>query len=108
MRLARLAFGYHLHLLHSGSALFRREGDEDTRAKYRTECWLERCMFEERICAPEEHVAFAPLAVEAPISGTEDMVISYSGLDQSEACWIRRLLRALGTSPRLKQCQIVG
>ncbi|OJT01769.1 DNA topoisomerase 2-binding protein 1 [Trametes pubescens] len=80
----------------SGSALFRREGDEDTRAKYRTECWLERCIFEERICAPEEHVAFAPLAVEAPISGTEDMVVSYSGLDQSEACWIRRLLRALG------------
>ncbi|EIW57947.1 uncharacterized protein TRAVEDRAFT_72858 [Trametes versicolor FP-101664 SS1] len=80
----------------SGSALFRREGDDDTRAKYRTECWLERCIFEERICAPEEHVAFAPLAVEAPISGTEDMVVSYSGLDQSEACWIRRLLRALG------------
>ncbi|KAI0636255.1 hypothetical protein C8Q77DRAFT_1102527 [Trametes polyzona] len=80
----------------SGSALFRREGDEDARAKYRTECWLERCIFEERICAPEEHVAFAPLGIEAPVPGTEDMVISYSGLDQSEACWVRRLLRGLG------------
>ncbi|KAI0327027.1 hypothetical protein GY45DRAFT_1257833 [Cubamyces sp. BRFM 1775] len=80
----------------SGSAIFRQEGDETERAKYRTECWLERCIFEERICAPEEHIAFVPLAVEAPIPGSEHMVISYSGLEQSEACWIRRLLRALG------------
>ncbi|KAH9902436.1 hypothetical protein C8Q73DRAFT_3906 [Cubamyces lactineus] len=80
----------------SGSAIFRQEGDATERAKYRTECWLERCIFEERICSPAEHIAFVPLAVEAPISGSEDMVVSYSGLEQSEACWIRRLLRALG------------
>ncbi|KAI0353702.1 hypothetical protein OH77DRAFT_1505190 [Trametes cingulata] len=80
----------------SGSAIFRREADPLLRAKYRTECWLERCIFEERVCAPGEHVAFVPLAVEAPIAGTEEMVLSYSGLDQSEACWVRRLLRALG------------
>ncbi|KAI8969897.1 hypothetical protein BD414DRAFT_502526 [Trametes punicea] len=80
----------------SGSALFRQEIDGAERAKYRTECWLERCIFEERICAPEEHVAFGPLAIEAPVAGTEHMVMSYSGLDQSEACWVRRLLRALG------------
>ncbi|KAI0656497.1 hypothetical protein C8Q70DRAFT_1012254 [Cubamyces menziesii] len=80
----------------SGSAIFRQEGDATERAKYRTECWLERCIFEERICAPEEHIAFVPLAVEAPIPGSEYMVVSYSGLEQSEACWIRRLLRALG------------
>ncbi|KAI0363605.1 hypothetical protein BV20DRAFT_1031089 [Pilatotrama ljubarskyi] len=80
----------------SGSAIFRREADETLRAKYRTECWLERCIFEERVCASGEHVAFVPLAIEAPILGTEEMVVSYSGLDQSEACWVRRLLRALG------------
>ncbi|KAI9066144.1 hypothetical protein FKP32DRAFT_1664998 [Trametes sanguinea] len=80
----------------SGSALFRQEGDEAQRAKYRTECWLERCIFEERICPAEDHVAFVPLGIEAPVAGTEDMVVSYSGLDQSEACWVRRLLRALG------------
>ncbi|KAI0667909.1 hypothetical protein C8Q78DRAFT_1195697 [Trametes maxima] len=80
----------------SGSAIYRNEGDEAVRAKYRTECWLERCIFEERVCAPTEHVAFVPLAVPAPIPGTDDMVFSYSGLDQSEACWVRRLLRALG------------
>ncbi|KAI0833823.1 hypothetical protein BC628DRAFT_1499098 [Trametes gibbosa] len=80
----------------SGSALYRREGDERERTKYRTECWLERCIFEERICAPEEHLAFTPLQAEAPIPGTEDMIVSYSGLEQSEACWVRRLLRGLG------------
>ncbi|OSC98510.1 hypothetical protein PYCCODRAFT_1480561 [Trametes coccinea BRFM310] len=80
----------------SGSAIFRQEGDEAQRAKYRTECWLERCIFEERICPADDHVAFVPLGIEAPVAGTEDMVVSYSGLDQSEACWVRRLLRALG------------
>lgn len=29
-------------------------------------------------------------------SGTERISISFSGLDQSEACWVRRLARALG------------
>ncbi|KAI9064973.1 hypothetical protein FKP32DRAFT_1712505 [Trametes sanguinea] len=76
--------------------IVRLEGDEAQRAKYRTKCWLERCIFEERICPAEDHVAFVPLGIEAPVAGTEDMVVSYSGLDQSEACWVRRLLRALG------------
>ncbi|KAI0648707.1 hypothetical protein C8Q79DRAFT_1007282 [Trametes meyenii] len=80
----------------SGSAIYRNEGDEAAQGKYRTECWLERCIFEERVCAPTEHVAFVPLATPAPVPGTEDILLSYSGLDQSEACWVRRLLRALG------------
>ncbi|CDO77918.1 hypothetical protein BN946_scf184727.g7 [Trametes cinnabarina] len=90
------AVDYIIVRLVSGSALFRQEGDEALRAKYRTECWLERCIFEERICSADDHIAFVPLGIEAPVTGTEDMVVSYSGLDQSEACWIRRLLRALG------------
>ncbi|TFY52675.1 hypothetical protein EVJ58_g9881 [Rhodofomes roseus] len=97
----------------SGSNFFRQEGDEDERRKYRTECWLERCIFDERICLPEEHVAFLPLSIPIPVDGeslfhlsrysslivvvgAERIVLSYSGLDQSEACWIRRLARALG------------
>ncbi|KAI0763303.1 hypothetical protein BD413DRAFT_211081 [Trametes elegans] len=80
----------------SGSTLYRNEGDEEERVKYRSECWLEHCISEERICAPEEHIAFVPLPIPAPVPGTEDMMVSYSGLDQSEACWTRRLLRALG------------
>ncbi|KII84392.1 hypothetical protein PLICRDRAFT_179634 [Plicaturopsis crispa FD-325 SS-3] len=80
----------------SGSKFYREEGDEDERRKYRTECWLERCMFEERVCAPDEHVCFVPLDINAPIPDAERIHLSYSGLDQSEACWIRRLIRALG------------
>ena len=37
----------------SGSSLAWGETDEGERAKYRTECWLERCLFEERVFAPE-------------------------------------------------------
>ncbi|KAH9930122.1 uncharacterized protein B0H18DRAFT_162219 [Fomitopsis serialis] len=82
----------------SGSNFFRQEADEDERRRYRTECWLERCIFDERICLPEEHVAFLPLSVPTPIDGAERIVLSHSGLDQSEACWIRRLARALGAT----------
>ncbi|KAI0695513.1 hypothetical protein C8T65DRAFT_698690 [Cerioporus squamosus] len=82
----------------SGSNIFRQEADEEERAKYRTECWLERCMFEERICAPEEHVAFTPLKVEVPVPRADEILLSFSGLDHAEACTVRRLLRALGIS----------
>ncbi|TFK81684.1 hypothetical protein K466DRAFT_666976 [Polyporus arcularius HHB13444] len=80
----------------SGSNIFRQESDEEERAKYRTECWLERCMFEERICAPEEHVAFTPLKVEVPVPRADEILLSCSGLDHAETCTVRRLLRALG------------
>ena len=86
--------------------------DEDERKKYRTECWLERCIYDERICPPDEHVSFLPLSIPIPINGkylnwfsimtidhiagSERIILSYSGLDQSEACWVRRLARALG------------
>ncbi|THH28236.1 hypothetical protein EUX98_g5958 [Antrodiella citrinella] len=80
----------------SGSKLYREEPDESLRGKYRTECWLERCMYEERICEPSEHIAFVPLGIQTPIAGAEEISLSCSGLDQSEGFWIRRLARALG------------
>lgn len=99
--------------IHSGGNFYRREEDDDERRKYRTECWLERCIYDERICPPDEHVAFLPLSIPVPIDGnylythhpsscidhvigSERIVLSYSGLDESEACWVRRLSRALG------------
>ena len=54
---------------YSGSKLYREESDDLEKVKYRTECWLERCMFEERICPPEEHVSFMPLDINTPLSG---------------------------------------
>ncbi|KAF9459055.1 hypothetical protein BDZ94DRAFT_1300839 [Collybia nuda] len=80
----------------SGSKLYRQEHDGLQRAKYRTECWLERCLFEDRICPPSDHVTFAPLDIETPILGADDIHLSFSGFEQSEACWIKRLIRALG------------
>ncbi|KAG6333030.1 hypothetical protein ID866_6054 [Astraeus odoratus] len=80
----------------SGSKLYQDEPDEFERAKYRTECWLEHSVFLERICTPEENVSFTPLDIPVPIPDAESVMLSLSGLDQSELCWIRRLLRALG------------
>ena len=80
----------------SGSTLYQQEPDAHERAKFRTECWLERCLFAERVCDPAEHVAFTPLTAQPPVDGADSVQLSFSGLDHAEACWIKRLLRALG------------
>ena len=54
-------------MLFSGSALYREEVDEVSRATYRTECWLERCFSERRICSADEHISFTPLKVPVNI-----------------------------------------
>ncbi|KAJ7879845.1 hypothetical protein B0H13DRAFT_2345907 [Mycena leptocephala] len=43
----------------SGSALYFAEHNAAARERYRTECWLERCRFVDRVCAPDEHASFA-------------------------------------------------
>lgn len=91
------------------------EEDESLRRKYRTDCWLEQCIYEERICAPDEQVSFIPLDIQLPVAGpsnvppfantvltqgfapgAEDITISISGFEQSEAHGLKRLFRALG------------
>jgi len=49
---------YFIVRLVSRSKLYREEQDQSLRAKFRTECWLERCIFEERLC-PDEMTAQA-------------------------------------------------
>ncbi|KZT29900.1 hypothetical protein NEOLEDRAFT_1084778 [Neolentinus lepideus HHB14362 ss-1] len=83
----------------SGSKLYKDEADEAERSKYRTECWMERCIYEERVCSPHERVVFTPLKIDVPVPGAEDINLSFSGLDESEACWVRRVVRALGITP---------
>ncbi|KAI0750029.1 hypothetical protein C8Q80DRAFT_1102390 [Daedaleopsis nitida] len=80
----------------SGSNIFRQETDEDERAKYRTECWLERCIYQERVCLPEEHITFTPLKIQIPIHVAEEIVLTFSGLDPVELFTYTRLVRALG------------
>lgn len=87
---------YILVRLVSGSKFFRSEMDQEQRMKYRTECWLERSVFEEKHCDPEAHVSFTPLGIEVPLPNAEKVLISFSGLDESEAYFTRRLVRALG------------
>ncbi|KAF9230965.1 hypothetical protein BU15DRAFT_91011 [Melanogaster broomeanus] len=82
----------------SGSKLYHDEPDELERCKYRTECWLEHSVFHERICELDENVSFTPLRISTPVPEAENIHLSLSGLDQSELCWIRRLLRALGVT----------
>ncbi|KAK7436714.1 protein kinase activating protein dpb11 [Stygiomarasmius scandens] len=66
------------------------------REKFRTECWLERCLFEERICPPQQNVSFTPVPVPCPIKDSEKVFMSFSGFDESERLFMRRLLKVLG------------
>ncbi|KAF8903729.1 hypothetical protein CPB84DRAFT_1746116 [Gymnopilus junonius] len=78
-----------------GSKLFREER-RDLRAKYRTECWLEQCIFQDRICDPEEHITFRPLSIQVPIPGTENSISPYLDFDHAQTLGLKRLFRALG------------
>ncbi|KAJ7717074.1 hypothetical protein DFH07DRAFT_907349 [Mycena maculata] len=80
----------------SGSILYLAEPSPASRARYRTECWLERCLFDDRLCAPDAHLSFVPLGIRLPVPGADRITLSFSGLDASEACWVRRLFKALG------------
>ncbi|KAF9554743.1 hypothetical protein CPC08DRAFT_726916 [Agrocybe pediades] len=80
----------------SGSKLYRAEEDTKMRAKYRTECWLEQCIYADRVCEPEEQISSVPLGIEIPVFGAENILMAISGFDQSEACGLKRLFRALG------------
>ncbi|KAJ6582546.1 hypothetical protein DFH09DRAFT_1439346 [Mycena vulgaris] len=79
----------------SGSALYLAKPSSVARARYLTECWLERCLFADYLCAPSTHVSFVPLGMSLPVPGADRITLSFSGLNTSEACWVRRLLKAL-------------
>ncbi|KAJ7250242.1 hypothetical protein C8J57DRAFT_1521259 [Mycena rebaudengoi] len=61
------------------------------RPKHRTECWIERCLFDDKLCTPDAHISFVPIGVRA-----EHVTLSFSGLEVSEACSLKRILKALG------------
>ncbi|KAJ7717673.1 hypothetical protein B0H16DRAFT_1433724 [Mycena metata] len=80
----------------SGSPLFRADPSPLARARYRTECWLEQCLFADKLVSPDAHCCFVPLGVEVPVTGASKITLSFSGLEANEACWVRRMLKALG------------
>ena len=79
-----------INVFFSGSKFFRNECDERDRKKYRTECWLEKCIFDERICSAEEHVSFMPLKIQCPVPGSQTLLSfrlwAYVGLYVSARC----------------------
>ncbi|KAJ1307788.1 hypothetical protein OPQ81_001874 [Rhizoctonia solani] len=68
----------------------------DSYHKFRTDCWVEHCIFEDRLCLPEENVTFAPLKTELPISGAELIKLHWTGLDNEQETAVKRLIKALG------------
>lgn len=98
----------------SGAEEMKKEAPQNEHHKFRTECWVERCIFESRICDVDENVTFQPLKVPTPLAGTasyvpcsiwitsvigtdaSQMFVASSGLDLSEQTWVKRLLRVLG------------
>ncbi|KAG8903637.1 hypothetical protein FRB99_002912 [Tulasnella sp. 403] len=65
-------------------------------SKFRTECWVEYCLFEERVCEATESVVFTPLRIPVPIPGAEKISILWSGLENSQTYHIQRLCSTLG------------
>ena len=43
--------------------------NERHKSKLRTECWFERCIFEDRIIPGDDHIVYTPLKVKLPIQG---------------------------------------
>ncbi|KAF8753271.1 PLP-dependent transferase [Rhizoctonia solani] len=64
--------------------------------KFRTDCWVEHCIFEDRLCSPEENITYAPLKVELPVPGAEFIKLHWTGLDNEQETAVKRLIKALG------------
>jgi hypothetical protein len=55
----------------SGAELMKQEAPQDEHHKFRTECWVERCIFESRICDVDKNVTFRPFSIPTPLAGTD-------------------------------------
>ena len=73
-------------LHYRGSKIYRMEEDESLRRKYRTDCWLEQCIYEERICAPDEQVSFIPLDIPLPVAGPSNVPYSPKRRSDTGVC----------------------
>ncbi|KAJ3755188.1 hypothetical protein EV360DRAFT_50183 [Lentinula raphanica] len=80
----------------SGSNIFASVESQLVRDKFRTECWLEKCLHEDTLCAPDGHITFTPVGVQCPVSGAENIRISFSGFDEAERFFMTRMMKVLG------------
>ncbi|KAG8928385.1 hypothetical protein FRC01_006008 [Tulasnella sp. 417] len=65
-------------------------------SKFRTECWVEHSIWEERLCDTSEQVGFTPFSIATPVPGADTIRLSYSGLDSAQVTTVKRVCRALG------------
>ncbi|KAJ3390545.1 DNA topoisomerase 2-binding protein 1 [Lobulomyces angularis] len=61
-----------------------------------TECWIERCINEQRVFSPHESIVFQPLKIKVPIDGFENFFIGISGYDGIERNHISQVCVHLG------------
>ncbi|KAH7108395.1 hypothetical protein BKA62DRAFT_824589 [Auriculariales sp. MPI-PUGE-AT-0066] len=85
--------------LAESAKLWQKNRSEQVRSRMRTECWVEKCLHDERVCAADEHDTFTPLQVNVPLAGAAGLNICWSGLNQAEIVWVRRLIKTLGAEP---------
>ncbi|EUC57078.1 aminotransferase, putative [Rhizoctonia solani AG-3 Rhs1AP] len=86
------------YIVRLASESAKQASKSDSYHKFRTDCWVEHCIFEDRLCSPEENVTFAPLKIELPISGAELIKLHWTGLDNEQETAVKRLIKALGIS----------
>jgi DNA replication regulator DPB11 len=68
---------------------------EEDRPEVGTDCWIERCLHEQRAVPLDEHVCFRPLPRRVP--GAEQLKVHVSGYaDVETAMFMKRLVRAIG------------
>ncbi|CAK9780911.1 hypothetical protein CC85DRAFT_62497 [Cutaneotrichosporon oleaginosum] len=61
-----------------------------------TECWVEACIYEKALLAPERNVIFRPLPFTTPLEGAGAIVAHVSGFKTDQAVYLRRMLKAAG------------
>lgn len=54
------------------------ERPKEEHSKFRTECWLERSLFEKRLCDAEENITYLPLVITSvPEGKTRSSLVSF-------------------------------
>ena len=80
----------------SGTPHYLSSNSETSKLMFRTECWIEQCIYEERLCARDEHPAFKPLDIKVPIDDARNLRVHVSGLSVVEKTMVVRLSKAIG------------
>ncbi|KAF8604138.1 hypothetical protein BDV93DRAFT_555779 [Ceratobasidium sp. AG-I] len=65
-------------------------------SKFRTDCWVEHCIYEDRLCPAEDNIVYVPLKIDLPVEGVELIQLHWTGLNNEQETAAKRLTKALG------------